>query len=123
MPDLDDQINSARADLEQRDLEARKLEQRLRQIPGLDFRDQDSDSNALGLPPASVDHFWNQELPQLMQRPEVRVFAQERIAELRAKSAELRQRIERQVGSLMAEEAAAEQEAARINAVMQEVSP
>ena len=36
MPDLDDQINAAHADLEQRELEARKLEQRLRKIPGLD---------------------------------------------------------------------------------------
>ena len=36
MPDLDDQINQAHADLEQRELEARKLEQRLRRIPGLE---------------------------------------------------------------------------------------
>ena len=36
MPDLDDQIHAAHADLEQRELEARKLEQRLRKIPGLD---------------------------------------------------------------------------------------
>jgi len=36
MPDLDDQINSAHADLEQREQEARKLERRLRKIPGLE---------------------------------------------------------------------------------------
>jgi len=36
MPDLDDQINEAHADLEQRELEARQLEQRLRKIPGLE---------------------------------------------------------------------------------------
>ena len=36
MPDLDDQINAAHADLEQRELEARKLELRLRKIPGLE---------------------------------------------------------------------------------------
>ena len=36
MPDLDDQINAAHADLEQREQEARKLEQRLRKIPGLE---------------------------------------------------------------------------------------
>ena len=34
MPDLDDQINAAHADLEQRELEARQLENRLRKIPG-----------------------------------------------------------------------------------------
>lgn len=36
MPDLDEQINAAHADLEQREQEARKLEQRLRRIPGLE---------------------------------------------------------------------------------------
>ena len=36
MPDLDDQINEAHADLEQRELEARQLEQRLRKIPSLE---------------------------------------------------------------------------------------
>ena len=36
MPDMDDQINEAHADLEQREIEARKLEQRLRRIPGLE---------------------------------------------------------------------------------------
>ena len=87
----------------------------------LDFRDQDPDPNASGLPAAAVDWFWQQELPRLMQRPEVRVFAQERVSELTAQAAELRQRIERQVGSLMAEAEAAESEAARIAAVMQEV--
>lgn len=88
----------------------------------LDFRDQDSDPNASGLPAAAVDWFWLEELPRLMQRPEVRVFAQERVAELNAKAAELRQRIQRQIGSMQDEAEAAEQEAARINVVMQEVS-
>jgi len=36
MPDLDDQINQAHADLEQREQDARKLELRLRRIPGLE---------------------------------------------------------------------------------------
>jgi hypothetical protein len=36
MPDLDDQINAVHADLEQREQEARQLEQRLRRIPGLE---------------------------------------------------------------------------------------
>ena len=36
MPDLDEQINAAHADLEQREQDARKLEQRLRRIPGLE---------------------------------------------------------------------------------------
>ena len=36
MPDLEDQINAAHADLEQREQDARKLELRLRRIPGLE---------------------------------------------------------------------------------------
>ena len=36
MPDLDDQINAAHADLEQRELEARQLENCLRKIPGVE---------------------------------------------------------------------------------------
>ena len=36
MPDLDDQINQAHADIELREQEARKLELRLRKIPGLE---------------------------------------------------------------------------------------
>ena len=87
----------------------------------LRFRDQDPDPHVTGVPAAAVDWFWQQELPRLLQRPEVHVFAQERVAELNAKAADLRQRIERQVGSMQEEAAAAEQEAARINAVMQEV--
>ena len=85
----------------------------------LRFRDQDPDPNASGLPAAAVDWFWNQELPQLMQRPEVQQFASEHVAQLNAKAAELRQAIQRQVGSMEAEAEAAEQEAARITAVMQ----
>ena len=87
----------------------------------LDFRDLDPDPNASGLPAAAVDWFWTQELPQLMQRPEVQQFASEHVAQLNAKAAELRHRIERQVGAMQDAAEAAEQEAARINAVMQGV--
>ena len=88
----------------------------------LNFRDRDPDQNRTGPSPEYINWMWTVELPELMQRPEVRVFAQERVSELKAKSAELRQRIERQVGSLMAEVAAAEQEAERIDALLAEVS-
>ena len=87
----------------------------------LDFRDQDPDPNASGVPAAALDHFWQEELPRLMQRPEVRVFAEERISELNAKAAELRQSIQRQIGSMTDQAEAVEQEAARITAVMQQV--
>ena len=88
----------------------------------LDFRDQDPDPNASGLPAAAVDWFWQQELPRLMQRPEVRVFAQERVTELQAKVSELRQRIERQVGSMQEEAAAAEAQSQRLTKALEAVS-
>ena len=47
--------------------------------------------------------------------------AQGRVSELNAKAAELRQRIECQLGSIQDEAEAADQEAARITAVMQQV--
>ena len=86
-----------------------------------EFRDQSSDPLASGLPAAAVDWFWNIELPGLMLRPEMRVFAQERVSELNAKAAELRHRIRVHNGSLEQDAQAAEQEAARITAAMQEV--
>ena len=87
----------------------------------LDLRDQADDQNASGLPPEALSWFWREELPRLMQRPDVRVFAAERITELTARAVELRQRIERQIGSMGEEAAAAETEARRIGAIMQEV--
>ena len=88
----------------------------------LRFRDQDPDPNASGLPAAAVDWFWQEELPRLMQRPEVQQFAREQIAMLTAQSADLRQQIQRQVGSMLAQADTAEAEAARITAVMQQVA-
>lgn len=88
----------------------------------LDFRDRDPDPNASGLPAAAVDWFWKEELPRLIQRPEVRVFAEERVSELSAMAAELRQRIERQTQAMQGEAEAAESEAARITAALEAVS-
>lgn len=88
----------------------------------LDFRDLDPDPNASGLPAAAVDWFWQQELPQLMQRPEVQQFAQERVTELQARASELRQRIQRQVGSMQEQAEAAEAEAQRLTAALEAVS-
>ena len=87
----------------------------------LNFRDRDPDQNRTGPSPEYINWMWSVELPELMQRPEVRVFAQERIAELRAKSAEIRQTIQRQVGSMEAEAADAEAEAERILGVLRQV--
>ena len=61
-------------------------------------------------------------MPSLMKRPEVQQFARERIAELRAKSAELRQQVVRVTDELLDQVEAAQQEADRINPVLERVS-
>ena len=89
----------------------------------LDFRDRDPDPNASGLPAAAVEHFYERELPYLLTRPYIRQLAQEQIAMLNAKAADLRHRIEVQAGGMQREADAAEAEAARITAAMpQELS-
>ena len=89
----------------------------------LDFRDKDPNPNASGVPSAAVDYFWETELPALLTRPYIRQLAQEQIAMLNAKAADLRHRIEVQAGGMQREAEAAEAEAARITAAMpQELS-
>ena len=86
----------------------------------LDFRDRDPDPNASGMPAAAVEDFYERELPYLLSsRPYIRQLAQEQIAMLTAKAADLRHRIEVQAGGMQREAEAAEQEASRITAAME----
>ena len=89
----------------------------------LDFRDRDPDPNASGMPAAAVEDFYERELPALLIRPYIRQLAQERVAELNARAADLKHRIEVQSGSMQREAAAAQSEADRIAALLQEVQP
>ena len=89
----------------------------------LDFRDRDPDPNASGMPAAAVEDFYERELPALLTRPYIRQLAQEHIAMLNAKAADLKHRIEVQAGSMQREAAAAQSEADRIAALLQEVQP
>ena len=47
------------------------------------------DPMASGLPPAAIDWFWNQELPRLANRPDVRPQVEERVAELLSEHARI----------------------------------
>jgi len=85
----------------------------------LDFRDRDPDPNASGMPAAAVEDFYERELPALLTRPYIRQLAQEQIAMLNAKAADLRHRIEVQAGGMQREADAAEAEAARITTAME----
>ena len=67
----------------------------------LAFRDQSDDPMASGLPPAAVAWFWQEELPRLMQRPEVRRQAEEHLAELQYQGDELHQQINTRAGDLL----------------------
>jgi hypothetical protein len=55
----------------------------------LAFRDAGDNPMASGLPPAAVDWFWNQELPRLANRPDVRPQIEERVAELLSEHARI----------------------------------
>ena len=74
MPDLDDQINQAHADVERRELEAKQLEQRLRKIPGLERllpvrnygRPVDVDAIKKNLTARSLINSWDEKLASFL---------------------------------------------------------
>jgi len=48
----------------------------------LDIRDKSDDPLASGLPPAAIEWFYNEELPRLCMRPDVRLQVEQQIQEL-----------------------------------------
>ena len=48
----------------------------------LDLRDKSADPTASGLPPEAIEWFYNEELPRLCARPDVRVQVEQQIQEL-----------------------------------------
>lgn len=63
-------------------------------------------------------HFWTIELPALLEQPQYRQQAEERIAELQAKADEIASKINAQVGSLLEEQATADLEKEQIKALL-----
>lgn len=59
-------------------------------------------------------HFWGAELPALLQHPDYRRQAEERIAELQAKSDAIQQQVQSHVGSLLEEQGMADLERHRL---------
>jgi hypothetical protein len=55
----------------------------------LAFRDDGPNPLASGLPPAAVDWFYQEELPRLANRPDVRPQVEERVAELLSEHARI----------------------------------
>ena len=59
----------------------------------LDFRDKQADPNASGMPPAALDWFYNEELPRLCMRPDVRAQVEQHVEELLREAASVESEI------------------------------
>ena len=66
----------------------------------LDFRDKQSDPNASGMPPAALDWFYDEELPRLCMRPDVRLQVEQHIQELLQQAAVIESEISPQAAAL-----------------------
>lgn len=84
----------------------------------LQFRDESEDPMASGLPPAAIQWFWKEELPRLLQRPEVRRQAEEHLQHLKSQGDDLSDQIKRQSGDLLERLDALEAEVHRLQEVM-----
>ena len=85
----------------------------------LQFRDAAPDPMASGLPEAAVTWFWGEELPRLIQRPDVRRQAMERLQELSDTRQRLKDQIELQAGALLEQVAAVELEHQQLAALVE----
>jgi len=72
---------------------------------------------ALGHPDQA--HFWGVELPSLLQQPHYRKQVEERVEELRARSAAIQQQVQSQVGSLLEEQGLVDLESRRLQELLE----
>ena len=70
----------------------------------------------LGQP--DLEYFWSAELPTLLQQPQYRAQAEERVRELQERSAAISLEIRARVGSQLEEQGALDEEAARIEELL-----
>ena len=77
-----------------------------------------SDSSASGLPPASIERFWRDELPRLCSKPAVFNQVEARIAELTAKRDHLNDKLARTEREVAAERSQLDSELASLNQVL-----
>ena len=87
----------------------------------IQFRDAAPDPTASGLPEAAVAWLWTEELPRLLQRPDVRNQALERLQELHDTRLRLGDQITMQAGALLEQQALVEVEHQQL-AALTEVS-
>ena len=85
----------------------------------LQFRDAAPDPMASGLPEAAVTWFWTEELPRLLQRPDVRQQALDRLQELQDTRLRLGDQITMQAGALLEQQALVEVEHQQLAALVE----
>jgi len=67
----------------------------------LQFRDAAPDPMASGMPEAAVEWFWQEELPRLLQRPEVRRQVEARVDDLVSQQSQIAQQIDQHAPALL----------------------
>ncbi|WP_010317141.1 hypothetical protein [Synechococcus sp. CB0205] len=76
------------------------------------------DPSASGLPPASLERFWQEELPRLCSKPAVYNQVEARIAELTTKRDDLNEKLARAEREVAAERSQLDTELASLNQVL-----
>lgn len=87
----------------------------------LGFRDQAMaiDPSASGVPPAAIQWFWTEQLPQLLRQPHYRRQAEAHLNSLKLKSEDLGEMVERVAGQLLNDQAETDQQINQLQAVLE----
>jgi len=85
----------------------------------MQFRDAAPDPMASGLPEAAVTWFWAEELPRLLNRPDVLQQALDRLVELQDTQLRLADQIQMQAGALLQQQATVELEHQQLTALVE----
>lgn len=84
----------------------------------LQFRDEAPDPMASGLPEAAVAWFWQEELPRLVQRPEVRRQVEAHVDDLVSQQSQIAQQIEQHAPALLEQLQALQAEVRRLEGLL-----
>jgi hypothetical protein len=82
------------------------------------FRDEAPNPLASGLPEAAVSWFWDEQLPALIQRPEVRQQAADHLQEVQREADAVAEQLNRQAPDLLARLQALQAEVQRLEEVL-----
>jgi len=82
------------------------------------LRDEAPDPMASGLPEAAVEWFWVEQLPALLQRPDLRRQAEDHLQELQHSAALVEQELNKQAPGLLARLQALQSEVKRLQGVL-----